>query len=86
MIGKQGNLSKPQQRTFNNTREEFDKIISICRKDENFKESYSHYGSYFEAVYIYDVHKEDDRFSEPFKVLDQDNYQSVDNNAICFKH
>ena len=44
------------------------------------------HGSYFEAVYFYGINKEDECFSEPFKVLDQDNYQSVDNNAICFKH
>ena len=76
MIDKQGTLSKPQQRQFNNTREEFDKIISVCRRDENFKESYNHYGSYFHAVYLYDMNKEDEKFSEPFKVIDQDNYQS----------
>ena len=42
-----GNLTKPKQRlSFENTPDEWNRLIAICRKDANFNENYSLYGSY----------------------------------------
>ena len=86
VLDNHGNLSKLQQKiSFHNTDEDYDKLVSICKKDENFKEMYNKYGSYIDAIYIYDANSLSNK-TDPFELIDTDMYQAIDNNAICFKH
>ena len=56
VLDNQGNLSKPQQKSaFHNTDEDYYKLVSICKKDENFNEIYNKYGSYIDTIYLYDA-------------------------------
>ena len=41
--------------SFHNTDEDYEKLVSICKKDEIFKEIYNKFGSYIDAIYIYDA-------------------------------
>ena len=86
VLDNHGNLSKPQQKlAFNNTIEEYENLITICRKDENFKEIYNKYGSYIDGIYLYDGNSLSNK-TDPFELIDTDMYQAIENNAICFKH
>ena len=74
---------------FNNTLIDWVNLIKICRADENFDEAYvERFEAYLDAIYLFDasadLNKND--VSEPFDILDVDNYQALDNNAICYKH
>ena len=82
------NLVKPPSKTmFNNTTEEFDKLMSICYRDENFMVTYNRCGSYIDAIYLYNANSERvEHDHKPFDLLDTDNYNSIDNNRICSKH
>ena len=82
------NLVKPPSKTmFNNTTEEFDKLMSICYRDEIFMVTYNRCGSYIDAIYLYNANSERvEGDHKPFDVLDTENYKSIDNNGICFKH
>ena len=74
------NLVKPPSKTmFNNTTEEFDKLMSICYRDENFMVTYNRCGSYIDAIYLYNANSERvEGDHKPFAVLDTDNYKSID--------
>ena len=86
IIDKQGKLTKAQERVaFENTINDFNKLVSICRRDENFKEMYDKYGSYIDAIYLYNAEAHSDK-TEPMDIMNLDLYQAIDNNAICFKH
>ena len=81
-----GNISKSQQKiAFNNTTEEYDKLILICNKDENFHMMYLKYGSYIDAIYLYNASSLSTK-TDLFELIDTDMYQAIDNKAICFKH
>ena len=59
------------------------------RADANFEEAYcDRFFSHLEDIYLFDasadLNKND--VSEPFVILDVNNYQALDNNAICYKH
>jgi len=74
---------------FINTLIDWVNLIKICRADENFDEAYvERFEAYLDAIYLFDasadLNKND--VSEPFDILDVDNYQALDNNAICYKH
>ena len=84
-----GKLSKPKEKiSFENTPSEWNRLISICRKDSNFNENYNLYGSYYSAMYLFDaisdLNKND--YTEPFNIFDTDMYKIIDNNGICFKN
>ena len=84
-----GKLTKPKERlVFENTSDEWWKLISICKLDENFKENFKLRGSYVSAIYMFDATSERDKcdFTERFSVLDTDMYKTIDNNGICFKY
>ena len=86
VLDNQGNLSKPQQKSaFHNTDEDYYKLVSICKKDENFNEIYNKYGSYIDTIYLYDASSLSNK-TDPFELIDTDMYQAIDSNAICFKH
>ena len=86
VIGNQGKLTKPQQRlAFNNSIDDFNKLVSICKRDENFKSMYNKYGSYIDAIYLHDA-EADSKNTEHIDIIDTNMYQAIDNNAICFKH
>ena len=74
---------------FNNTQEQWDNLIINCRQDSDFNEGYTtRFFPYLHAIYLYDAtadHNKND-ISEPFDILDVNNYQALDNNAICYKH
>ena len=79
----------PKERVlFENTPDEWNKLLTICRKDTNFNENYCLYGSYYSALYMFDAISDANKneFSEPFNVLDTDMYMTIDNNGICFKN
>ena len=85
LLTKKGKLTNPQHKLiFNNTYEEFDHIISICRRNEDFNDSYKRCGSYIDAIYVYAEPEE--KTTEKYDPLSTDLYQEIDNNAICFKH
>ena len=88
VLDSRGKLSKPKERlAFENTVEEWFKLISICKRDENFNDNYKRIGSYISAIYMYNGTSEGDNTrSDPFNELDMNMYQSIDNNGICFKH
>ena len=45
VLDNHGNLSKLQQKiSFHNPDEDYDKLVSICKKDEKFKEMYKNMG------------------------------------------
>ena len=56
VLDNKGKLTKPKQRVaFENTIKEFNKLVAICRRDENFKQMYNKYGSYIDAIYLHDA-------------------------------
>ena len=67
---------------FNNTSKGFDKLVSKCKRDENFNEAYTRIGSYLEAIYLYDAVSNSD-YTEQFDIIDTNLYQAADNDAIC---
>ena len=86
IIDKQGKLTKPQERVvFENSSEDFEKLVSICRRDENFNKKYMKYGSYMNAIYLHNAEAQSNE-TEHIDPLSDDMYQAIDNNAICFKH
>lgn len=69
VLDKHGMLSKPQQRVaFENTVEDFDKLVSICRRDENFKHMYIKYGSYIDAIYLHNADTQSNE-TEPMDIM-----------------
>ena len=86
ILDNSGNLTKQQQKlAFYNTTKDFTNLISICKKDENFNIMYNKYGSYIDAIYLYDANAISTQ-TYPFDLITTDIYQSIDNNAVCFKH
>ena len=73
---------------FNNTSEEWDNLISDCRQDGNFNDKYDRMKPYLHAIYMFNATSSTSKndYTEPFSVIDVDNYKTNDNNAICFKH
>ena len=74
---------------FNNTLTDWNNLITTCRADENFEVAYStRFFSYLTAIYLFDASTDlnKNNVSEPFDILDVDNCQALDNNAICYKH
>ena len=82
------NLVKPPRKTmFNNTTDQYDKLISTCKRGDDFNTTYNRIGSYVDAIYVYNANSERvEGDHKPFDVLDTDTYKSIDNNGICFKH
>ena len=82
-----GRLKKNEQKKlFNNTIIEWDNLLVDCRQDVNFDDAYIRFFPYLHAIYIYNAIANNDT-SEPFEnILDVNNYQALDNNAICYKH
>ena len=64
------------------------KILNICLKDSNFRDAYERTSSYLECIYLYDHDVEEkNKKSDPFKnIIEQDNYQSLDNIGISHKY
>ena len=86
VLDKQGRLSKPQERVaFNNTLADFKKLVSICKRDENFRDMHNKFGSYIDAIYLYNADAQSDK-TEEMDLMNTDMYQAIDNNGICFKH
>ena len=85
-----GKLNKSlQKRMFNNTQEQWDNLLLDCRQDENFNEGFTtRFAAYLHAIYLYDATADRNKndISDPFYILDVNNYQALDNNAICYKH
>ena len=74
---------------FNITLNDWSNLIKICKADENFDEVYvERFQSYLDAIYLFDASTDlnKNNVSEPFDILDVDNCQALDNNAICYKH
>ena len=84
-----GRLKKAvQKKIFNNTDDEWNNLIIDCRQDVNFDDSYTRIRPYLHAIYIYDAtsNKNKNDYTEQLEILDVNNYQSKDNNGVCFKH
>jgi len=84
-----GKLGKSlQKQLFVNTQGVWDNLIVDCRQDINFNDSYIRFSPYLHAIYICDANADhnSNNITEPFDILDVDNYQALDNNAICYKH
>ena len=76
------------KKLFHNSYSAWIKLIKICKKDENFKECEEVRGSYIDAIYLYNANSTPEKRdeTEPFQIIDVENYQALDNNAICYKH
>ena len=86
LLDKKGMLTKTQQKmAFNNTSQDYKNLISICKRDENFKDMYKKFGSYIDAIYLYDAEAHSNK-TEQMDPINDDLYQAIDNTAICFKH
>ena len=77
------NLVKPPSKTmFNNTTDEYNKLISICKRGDDFNTTYNRIGSCIHAIYLYNANSERvEGDHKPFHVLDTDNYKSNDNKV-----
>ena len=81
-IDENGRLTTPIKRfeILNNTLKDWVHLKNICKYD--FRQ---HMG-YLDAIYSYNVIQDQNTTTEPYDILDEENYKEIDNNAICYKY
>ena len=71
----------------NKNNELWSPLISILEQDEHFCEAYERLCGYVACIYLMDGERNNDEdISESFSLITADNYDSINNKGICFKH
>ena len=55
---------------------------------DNFSDNYYRLHGYLDAIYIYNASADPEKndFTEPFNMLDEELYKTIDNTAICYNY